>query len=259
MTILAVSAHPDDIEFTMAGTLLLLKKARCDIHLINIANGCYGSMTLPPQGIAAVRWQEALASARLLGAELHEPLVDDLDIFYTPELVRRLTAVVRAVKPDIVLTLSLEDYMEDHMNAARLAVTATFLRGVPSYRSLPDVKPVLEDAMVYHGTPISLTDMMRRPIVPEIYVDVTSVIGEKEKMLACHASQKGWLDATQGFDSYLLTMRDMAEKVGALSGKGFRCAEGWRRHSHAGYTLRDGNPLADLLSEVSVTTGQAGG
>ena len=259
MTILAVSAHPDDIEFTMAGTLLLLKKAGCDIHLINIANGCYGSMTLPPQGIAAVRWQEALASARLLGAELHEPLVDDLDIFYTPELVRRLTAVVRAVKPGIVLTLSLEDYMEDHMNAARLAVTATFMRGVPSYRSMPDVKPVLEDAMVYHGTPISLTDMMRRPIVPEIYVDITSVIGEKEKMLACHASQKDWLDATQGFDSYLLTMRDMAEEVGALCGKGFRYAEGWRRHSYAGYTLRDGNPLADLLSGVCVTTGQAGG
>jgi LmbE family N-acetylglucosaminyl deacetylase len=256
MTVLAISAHPDDIEFTMAGTLLLLKKAGCDIHLINIANGCYGSMTLPPPEIAAVRWQEALASARLLGAVMHEPLVDDLDIFYTPELVRRLTAVVRAVKPDMVLTLSLEDYMEDHMNAARLAVTATFLRGVPSYRSLPDVTPVLEDAMVYHGTPISLTDMMRRPIVPEVYVDVTSVIGEKEKMLACHVSQKEWLDATQGFDSYLATMREMAEKVAALSGKGFRYAEGWRRHEHAGYTQKDGNPLADVLPKACFTRPQ---
>jgi N-acetylglucosamine malate deacetylase 1 len=253
MTVLAISAHPDDIEFTMAGTLLLLKKAGCDIHLINIANGCYGSMTLAPPDIAAIRWQEALASARLLGAEMHEPLVDDLDIFYTPELIRRLTAVVRAVNPGIVLALSLEDYMEDHINAARLAVTATFMRGVPSYRSVPDVKPVLQDAMLYHGTPISVTDMMRRPIVPEIYVDVTAVIGEKEKMLACHASQKGWLDATQGFDSYLATMREMAEKVAALGGKGFRYAEGWRRHSHAGYTLRDGNPLADILPKACFT------
>jgi N-acetylglucosamine malate deacetylase 1 len=256
MTVLAISAHPDDIEFTMAGTLLLLKKAGCDIHLINIANGCDGSLTLPPAAIAAVRWQEAQASARIMGAVLHECLVDDLEIFYTQELIRRVTAVVRTVKPDMVLTLSLEDYMEDHMNAARLAVTATFLRGVPNYRSVPDAEAVLEDAMVYHGTPISLTDMMRRPIVPEIYVDISSVIEEKQRMLACHESQKGWLDATQGFDSYLKTMREMSEKLGAMSGQGFRYAEGWRRHEHAGYTLRDGNPLADFLPKVCFTRPQ---
>jgi N-acetylglucosamine malate deacetylase 1 len=256
MTVLAISAHPDDIEFTMAGTLLLLKKAGWDVHLLNIANGCHGSLELSAPRIAAVRWEEAQASARLLGAVIHEPLVDDLEIFYTPELVRRVAAVVRRAKPDLVLTLSLEDYMEDHMNAARLAVTATFMRGVPNYRSVPDVEPVLEDAMVYHGTPISLTDMMRRPIVPELLVDITTVIDEKEKMLACHASQKGWLDKTQGFDSYLATMREMAEKVGALGGKGWRYAEGWRRHSHAGYVLRDGNPLAEALPRgLCVTKG----
>jgi N-acetylglucosamine malate deacetylase 1 len=257
MTVLAISAHPDDIEFMMAGTLLLLKKAGCAIHLLNIANGCDGSMTLPPQKIAAVRWQEALASARLLGAELHECLVDDLEIFYTQELIRRVTAVVRRVKPDIVLTLSLEDYMEDHMNAARLAVTATFLRGVPNYRSVPDREAVLEDAMVYHGTPISLTDMMRRPIVPELYVDVTTVIDEKERLLACHASQKEWLDATQGFDSYLKTMRDMTQALGTQSGR-CRYAEGWRRHEHAGFTQKDCNPLGDILREKCFMAARVG-
>ena len=67
-------------------------------------------------------------------------------------------------------------------------------------------------------------------------------------MLACHASQKAWLDKTQGFDSYLQTMRDISERVGSLSGV-YRVAEGWRRHSHVGFTRQDCNPLAELLGE----------
>jgi LmbE family N-acetylglucosaminyl deacetylase len=248
MTILAVSCHPDDIEFGMMGTILLLKKAGCDIHIINIANGSVGSAELRPQEIAAVRWQEASKSAALLGAVLHECLVDDLEVFYTQDLIRRITGLVRRVKPDIVLTLSMEDYMEDHMNASRLAVSGTFLRNVPNYRSIPDAPAIFTDAMLYHSTPHMLTDMMRRPVVPEMYVDITSVIDEKERLLACHASQKEWLDKTQGQDSYLIAMRDNAKIVGRQAGT-WAYAEGWRRHSHVGFMLKDGNPLADILKD----------
>ena len=232
----------------MGGTLLLLKQAGCEVHTINVANGCAGSVELPPSEIAAVRKREAEASAKLLGSVLHESLVDDLEVFYTQDLIRRVTALVRQVKPDLVITHSLEDYMEDHMNTARIAVTATFSRNIPNYRSIPDEPAVFEDAMLYHATPHILTDMMRRPIVPEIYVDVSSVMDLREKLLACHASQKEWLDTTQGFDSYLKLMRDLAEKVGGMSGR-FRFAEGWRRHSHVGFTRQDCNPLADILKD----------
>jgi len=70
---------------------------------------------------------------------------------------------------------------------------------------------------------------------------------EKEKLLACHASQKEWLDATQGFDSYLTSMRTITKTVGGMSGGRFRYAEGWRRHSHIGFTRRDCDPLSDIL------------
>jgi LmbE family N-acetylglucosaminyl deacetylase len=179
----------------------------------------------------------------------HESLVEDLEVFYTQDLIRQVTALVRQVKPDIILTQSLEDYMEDHMNVARVAVTATFLRGVKNYRSVPDEPSVLNDVMVYHSTPHVLTDMMRRPIVPEIYVDISSVIDEKEKLLACHASQKQWLDTTQGYDSYLRAMWEAALAVGQMSGR-YRFAEGWRRHSHVGFSRKDGNPMADLLPRL---------
>jgi LmbE family N-acetylglucosaminyl deacetylase len=257
MTVLAVSCHPDDMEFMMWGTLLLLRQAECSIHYINLANGSAGSATLRPEQAAALRRAEAMKEAEVLGAVFHESIVEDLEVFYTQELIRRVTALVRQVKPDIVLTMSLEDYMEDHMNTGRIAVTATFLRSVANYRSIPDEPAVFQDAMLYHSTPHILTDMMRRPIVPEIYVDVGPAMAEKERALACHASQKEWLDKTQGFDSYLTTMRDLTEKVGTMSGQ-FRFAEGWRRHSHVGFTRQDSNPLADVLKE-RCRTSPAGG
>ena len=137
MTVLAICCHPDDMEWMMGGTLLLLKQAGCEVHTINVANGCAGSTSLPPREIAAVRWKEAQASARLLGSVHHECLVDDLEVFYTPGSRRASRRLVRQVKPDMVFTQSLEDYMDDHMNTARLAVTATFSRNIPFFRIYP--------------------------------------------------------------------------------------------------------------------------
>ncbi len=130
VTVLAICCHPDDMEFMMAGTLLLLKQAGCEIHTINLANGCVGSTETGPAETAAIRWKEAQDSARLLGSIHHECMVDDLEVYYTTELIKRVTALVRQVKPDMVFTQSMEDYMDDHMNTAKVAVTATFSRNI---------------------------------------------------------------------------------------------------------------------------------
>ncbi|MGA2762325.1 MAG: PIG-L deacetylase family protein [Spirochaetia bacterium] len=256
MTVLIVSCHPDDAELMMSGTALLLKRAGMQVHCINVANGCAGSMEHGPAETASIRRKEAMNAAARLGAEFHESLVDDLEVFYSQDLIRRVTALVRQVKPGIILTQSLEDYMEDHMNTARVAVTATFLRGVPNYRSVPEVPAIQDDVMLYHATPHVLTDSMRRPIIPEMYVDITDVIDEKEALLACHVSQKEWLDKTQGMDSYLKTMREAAEVLGRMSGR-YRFAEGWRRHSHVGFSRQDGNPVAELLKDRCFLGGTA--
>jgi hypothetical protein len=78
------------------------------------------------------------------------------------------------------------------------------------------------------------------------YVDIAPVLAEKRDMLACHRSQKEWLDQSQGMDAYLVTMEDFAREVGRLSSR-FTAAEGWRRHSHLGFSAQDGDPLADAL------------
>ena len=137
------------------------------------------------------------------------------------------------------------------MSSARLAVTAAFVRCITNFRTIPEVPSIDTDVMVYHSLPHILTDQMRRPIVPELYVDVSSVMERKERMLGLHESQKAWLDKTQGFDSYIATMRVIAGEVGRMSGR-FPYAEAWRRHSHVGFSRADSNPLAEILgSKVS--------
>lgn len=248
MTVFALGCHPDDIEFMMAGTLFLLKKAGCELHLMCLANGNCGSMELGPERIVAIRARESRNAAQMLGAEMHESLANDLEIYFTDDLVRRMTAVVRRVKPDIVLLPSPEDYMEDHMNTTRIGVTAFFYRNIPNYHTIPPVPATFQDVVLYHAMPYGLTDNLRRTIHPDLFVDVTLVIEDKERMLACHESQKAWLDKSQGLDSYLISMRDMTRRMGDMSGR-YDYAEGWRRHSHLGYSKTETDVLPDLLND----------
>lgn len=244
--VLAAAAHPDDIEFMMSGTLRLLKQAGWEVHYLNIANGSCGSATLGHDETIRARTAEAREACRQLGAVFHEPLVDDLMVYYTPELVARLCALVREVKPAILLLQSPQDYMEDHSNSVRLMVTAAFCRGMPNFATAPPTPAWGGDLAVYHALPYGLRDSLGQPVAAEFYADVAGVMADKRAMLACHRSQKDWLDLSQGLDSYLNTMTEMCGEAGRQSGQ-FAFAEGWRRHLHLGFGPAAFNPLAQVL------------
>ena len=243
---LAIAAHPDDIEFGMAGTLLLLREAGWQIHYLNLSTGNCGSMEFSAARTRAIRRREAQAAAKRLGAQWHPPFCDDLEIFYDLKTLRRVAAVVRTAAPRIVLTPSPQDYMEDHTNTCRLAVTAAFARGMPNFQTTPARKPIGSDVTVYHAMPHGLRDGLRQRITPDLFVNTTEVHARKRAALAAHHSQKAWLDASQGMDSYLITMDDMSREVGKLSRR-FRHAEGWRRHLHLGFSATDSDPLREAL------------
>ncbi len=211
-SVLAIAAHPDDIEFVMAGTMLRLGQLGWQLHYFNIANGCYGSMKLDRQACTAARLQEARKAAELMGATFYPPICDDLAIVYTPELLAQVAAVVRTAQPDIVLTHSLVDYMEDHQNAARLAVTAAFCRAMPNYQSHPAVPTYAADVTVYHAQPHGNRTPMGEPVVPTHFVDVTDLLARKSELLLAHASQGAWLDETQQINSYVDTMATLNVK-----------------------------------------------
>ena len=244
--VLALGCHPDDIEFMMAGTLFLLKSRGWQIHYMNLANGCYGSVEYSKEDTVRIRRQEAIEAAELLGAEYYESIADDLSVFYIPELIKKVTAVIRKVSPDVLLLPSNEDYMEDHAATSKIGVSAAFSKGIPNYKSIPEIPAVCDDIAVYHAMPYGLNDVFGNRVRSNFYIDIGEVIEEKTEMLACHRSQKRWLDESQGVDSYLETMKQMSRIMGEDSGR-YGYAEGWRRHNHLGFSSSVITPLEELF------------
>jgi LmbE family N-acetylglucosaminyl deacetylase len=250
-TAIAIAAHPDDIEFMMAGTLLLLKRAGYEIHYLNLASGNCGSLLYDSSTAAKVRLEEAKKAAYILGAHFHPPFCQDMEILYELKTLRRLAAVIREIKPAIVLTHSPADYMEDHTNTCRLAVTAAFARGMPNFESVPSRPTESYDTTVYHCLPHSLRDNLRRRIAAGAFVNTQQVHQTKLEALKMHQSQQEWLDASQKLNSYLQTMEDITLEIGRMSGV-FQQAEGWRRHLHFGFCSHDTDPLQDLGSDYLI-------
>ena len=253
--VFAVHAHPDDIEFVMAGTLLLLREHGWELHYMTLSDGNCGSVEMSGRESASIRAAEARSASSFLGATFHESITHDMEVFYNKELLTRVASVIRLVSPSVVLVPSPEDYMEDHTNTCRIAVSAAFARGMPNFETDPATPPVEQDVAVYHSMPHGLRDALDRPVMPDFLVDITSVIDEKERALAMHESQKDWLDRSQGFDSYLKAMRDMSSEAGALASSPTAYAEGWRRHSHLGFSATRRDPLSDELGDLIRATG----
>ena len=245
--VLAVGAHPDDVEFNMAGTLALLVKAGVEAHVFTVSRSELYSNVLPPDEISRIRQDEARRSAARVGATHYPGIVNDCMIFYEDRLLRQVAGLVRQVDADIVLLPSLNDYMEDHTTTARLVVTACFVRSMRNYVTDPPREAVSKDTYLYHAQPHMNHDGMRNLVVPSLVVDVGSEMATKERMLMCFESQKEWLSETQGLEDIAATMREAcAEVAGMVPAAAIQHAEGWRPHSHVGFSAEDG----DLLSEV---------
>ncbi|MDR1962490.1 MAG: PIG-L family deacetylase [Planctomycetaceae bacterium] len=248
LTVFALACHPDDIEFVMSGTLLLLQQQGWNLHYMNIANGSLGTEEFSREDIIRIRTEEARKAANSIGAVFHAPLVDDYNVFFERETLAKVASVVRQVAPDILLLQSPVDYMEDHQNAARLGIAAAFCRGMPNMPVDPPFPSTNKDVVLYHAQPHGNRDMLRRTVHAGMYVNISGVLEQKRAMLACHESQKNWLDASQGMDSYLISMEETARETGKLSGR-YEYAEGWRRHHHIGYSRTESDPLYETLKE----------
>ena len=249
-SVLAIVAHPDDIEMMMGGTLLRLHEAGWQVHYQTLADGSCGGSNGTRAQLIAQRAAEARAGAKVLGATWHRPLVHDLEITYCLPLLRRVAALVRQVKPTIVLTHGPDDYMEDHIITGRLAVTAAFARGMQNFATTPRQKPVEGAVAVYHSLPHVLADQLGRPIRATHYVDVGAVHERCRQALECHRSQAEWLAQSQGATA-VSAMAQAARAVGRQSKK-FRLAEGWRRHLSTGLGEDGDDPLAEALGGALV-------
>lgn len=252
--ILAIHAHPDDIEFQCAGTLARLKDAGCSLTMMTMTPGDCGSAELEADEIAQVRRDEAAASAALLEAEYRCLEFRDLNIVHDNESRQRVTEAVRRVDPHVVITAPPVDYMSDHEVTSRLVRDACFNAPIPNYRTHQwDPAPATAHIpCLYYVDPIAGTDPYGRPVRADFIVDVSETFERKLAMLACHASQRAWLLKQHGIDEYLESCRrwgqQRGQELGAAYGEGFV--------QHRGHPYPAENRLLELLLDKGSGTRQ---
>jgi LmbE family N-acetylglucosaminyl deacetylase len=243
MRVLAVMAHPDDIEFTCAGTLVLLRRAGWDVHLATMTAGDLGSATLSRAAIARIRRKEAAASAKRLDAGYTCLGFDDLTLVYDETTKRRVSALLRLVRPDLVIVPSPVDYMADHEETPRIVREAAFASTIRNWKASLGrrrLRPCAKLPAILYADPIDNVDHFGRRVAASLVVDITGSMDLKEEMLACHDSQRSWLRHQHGEDEYLLWMRRVgADRARDFGGQGVKYAEGFRQHLGHGFPRED--------------------
>ena len=161
MNILAIGAHPDDIEFGCGGTLLRYAQSGHSVSLLVLTSGEIGAP-------ARVRKQEQENAARFIQAkQLLWGNFKDTKIEVSSQLIDVIEEAINQTDPHIVFFNYLDDIHQDHRNLAQAATSATRY-----------IKEVL-----YYEVPTS------QNFQPDIFVDIGDVLGEKLQLLGIHASQ----------------------------------------------------------------------
>jgi LmbE family N-acetylglucosaminyl deacetylase len=239
--ILAIHAHPDDIETLAAGTLALLAAQGHTLTIATLTAGDCGSVEHGREETARVRKSEARAAAAMIGAAFLCAEFGDLAVFNDDPSRRRVVELIRSVGPDVVITSSPVDYHPDHEATSVLVRDACFAAPVPNYAT-GHARPLDAIPHLYFMDPIEGRDRCGTKIVPDFAVNVEAYIETKRRMLAAHASQLSWVVKQHGIDDYAASMDAWTKKRGKSFGVAY--AEGFRQYKCHPY------PATPLLQEL---------
>ncbi len=226
MKILAVGAHPDDLEILCAGTLIRCVVRGDTVTMAHIARGDAGSFEHESDEIAVIRDAEARASAALVGAEYAALAISDGRVNGADEAQREaVTDLVRRTRPDVVITHAPNDYNPDHNEVSKLVFGASFTASLPNYGSRTPAHDSVP-ALYYMDTSAGVG------FAPEQYVDVTDTIDAKLEACKKHASQLVWLrqhDNVDMVDQVRTVARFRGLQCGVPYAEGFITCRAWLR------------------------------
>lgn len=194
MRVMAIGAHPDDLEILCAGTLARYAAEGHAVTMCHVARGDRGSYEHSREEIATIRDKEARSAAELIGAQYLALDVPDGEVNASDPRQRELVVeAVRVARPDVVLAHAPNDYMTDHVEASRLALDCSFLATLPLFETAsPHLAGV--PALAYMET------VTGNDFVPTEFVDISGFIEAKLEMLSQHDSQLKWLADHDGVD-----------------------------------------------------------
>ena len=225
MNILAIGAHPDDVETMCAGTLAKYASQGHKVFIATATSGNIGSATHTMEEIAAIRKQEAANSAALIGAEYICLDYDDEMFYETKEVRLDFINLVRHCKADVIFTHSLHDYNPDHMLTAKIICDIAVMIPIAHLKTKEEPYDVIPS--IWHWEPVNGMNFQ-----PTDYVDITDFYETKMKMLNCMESQKAWMAANYASlggdeERFFDTIRILSEFRGMQSG--VKYAEGFVR------------------------------
>jgi len=219
MRVLAVGAHPDDLEILCAGTLAKYAQRGDTVVMCYATNGNQGHFVIQPEELGRIRCEEARQATQVIGAEFLWLDLPDQLVEEDMATRRKFIEMVRQARPDMVLTHHPDDYIMDHRRVSRLVFEATFVATVAH----------VETGSPHHTkiAPIYYMDSLAGvEFLPEEYVDISDTLGAKREMLSKHQSQVQWLKEHDNID-----IMEFMETVARFRGlqAGVRYAEGFRR------------------------------
>ncbi len=186
--ILAIGAHPDDVELICGGTLIRAQMLGHRTGILDLSAGELGS-----RGTREIRAREAAAAAKVMGVTVRENLgLPDGGIVNTPETRAKVALVIRRLKPTVVITHSLHGRHPDHPIVAQLARDACFVAGL---QKIEPQSPPHRPRKVLHA--LSFREDYQKPT---FVVDITGSFEKKLEAVSAYASQFG--EAVQAGEVY---------------------------------------------------------
>src|SRR3954466_1771065 len=186
--ILAIAAHPDDIELICGGTLIRSQMLGRKTGILDLAAG-----ELASRGTPELRAKEAAKAAKVMGVTVRENLgLPDGGIQNTPATRAQVAVVIRRLQPRVVITHSLHGRHPDHPIVAQLVRDACFVAGL---KMVEPATPVHRPLKVLHA--LSFREDNEKPT---FVVDITNSFETKLEAIGCYESQFG--DAVQAGEVY---------------------------------------------------------
>jgi N-acetylglucosamine malate deacetylase 1 len=180
IALLCITAHPDDVELCMGGTVCKHVAKGHRVGIVDLSAGELGT-----RGTAQLRRQEAEVARGILGAEFRYQLdlADGFFIADKPSLLK-VVSVLRAHRPQVVITNALHDRHPDHARAAQLVAQACFLSGL--HKVTTEANGVAQEhwrpRMLLHG-------IQDQWMEPSLIVDVSPYWSQRMRAAMAFKSQ----------------------------------------------------------------------
>lgn len=222
LDILAIAAHPDDVELSCAGTLMVHARQGLKTGIVDLTRGELGTRGTPEGRIL-----EAQEACKVMGVDVRENLgLADGFFQNTREDQLKVVAAIRKFRPEIVLANAIDDRHPDHGRAAQLIRDSAFLAGLRKIETFDEngqPQQAWRPKQVYHF-------IQDRYSAPDFVVDISGVIDQKLEAIKCFKTQflaekdhepQTYISSPEFFDSVVYRAKMLGKMVGVAYAEGY--------------------------------------